>query len=83
MEHLEESAIDLVREGDLNVRLSVAFLLSASFRSYVEIREMIEEYLEGKRGERVIHGTGSAVHLYIIKEDEYNLLQEIKENRRN
>lgn len=82
MEHLEESAIDLVREGDMDVRLSVAFLLTCSFRSYVEIRELIEELLEDRRGERIIHGTGSSVKLYIVKEDDYNLLQEIKEKRK-
>ena len=78
-----ESAVDLVRDGDLDVRLSVAFLLQCSLRSYVEIRELIEEHLEDKKGERVIHGTGSSVKLFIVKEDDYELLQEVKQQRRN
>ncbi len=68
MEHSEESVLDLVREGDLDVRLSCAFLLNCKQGSFIKIRDMIEELFEDSRGERIILGTGSSTKLYIVKE---------------
>ncbi len=72
-------AIDLVREEDLEIWLSIGFVIQGSQRSFLEIREMIEEYFKPKRGEKLIHGTASGSKLYIVKEKDYELLQSMKQ----
>ncbi len=75
--------IELVREKDLEVWLSFGFILNGSMRSFMEIRDMIEAYLEDdkKRGEDLIHSTAASQKLYIVKERDYEILQEMKNTR--
>ena len=77
MGHLdnESDARDLVREGDLDIWVSFGFILTGSMKSFVEIREMIEEYFEDKKSETLIHSTASGTKLYIVKERDYERLQ--------
>lgn len=73
--------IELVREEDLDVWLSFGFILNGSQRSFIEIRDMIEAYMGEKRGEHLIHGTASGTKLFIVKEKDYEILQEMKSTR--
>ena len=82
LEHGNESVLDLIEERDLDVRLSCAFLLSCSFKNFLEIRELIKNHLSETYGERLFHNTASSVKLYLIKEDDYDLLQEAKQERK-
>lgn len=79
MENYGESVLDLVEEGDLDVKLSCAFILFCKQSTFMEIREMVKNHIQ--KGERYIHGTASSVKLFVVKEDDYKLLKEIKENR--
>ena len=69
---------DLVREEDLEVFLSFAIVMHGSIASFVVIRDAIEEILNDKEGQYVVHNTGSAERLYVVKEHEYELIKEIK-----
>lgn len=82
-EYPGESVLDLVENGDLDVRVSCAIIVFTSLGSFVEIREMIKEYLKHKKGERFIHGTAASVRLFIVKEDDYELLQQVKKERKH
>lgn len=75
--------IELVREKDLDIWLSFGFIINGSQRSFIEIRDMIEAYFEDdkKRGEHIIHGTASSTKLFIVKEKDYEILQEMKSTR--
>jgi len=75
--------IELVREEDLDIWVSFGFIINGSMRSFMEIRDMIEAYFEDdkKRGENLIHGTAASQKLYIVKERDYEILQEMKSTR--
>lgn len=75
--------MDLVEDGDLDVRVSCAIIVFSSLGSFVEIREMIKEYLSNKKGERYIHGTAASVKLFIVKENDYELLQQVKKEQKH
>lgn len=72
-------ATELVRKEDLEIWVSFGFILNGSQKSFVEIRDMIEEYMDTKKGEYLIHGTAAAVKLFIVKEKDYEKLQELKQ----
>ena len=78
---MDKSVADLIRDSDLDIWVSQAFVITGSLASFVEIREAIEDILGDKAGEKLIHGTASARRLFIVKEDDYNALQTLKENR--
>lgn len=78
MGHMEVT--DLVREGDLDLWLSCAFVLACSLRSFLEIREDIENILDGRSGERLVRGTAGMEKLFIVKEKDYELLNELKKD---
>jgi len=72
---------DLVRKEDLEVFLSFAVVMHGSIASFVVIRDAIEEILNDKDGQYLVHNTGSAERLYVVKEHEYDLIKEIKRNQ--
>ena len=67
--------IDLIREEDLDMWTSFGFILYGSMKSFAEIREMIEAYMDEKKGEFLIHSTCAANKLFIVKEKEYEKLK--------
>jgi len=67
--------IELVREEDLNMWVSFGFILNGSMKSFVEIRDMIEAYMDEKKGEYLIHSTCAANKLFIVKEKDYEKLK--------
>jgi hypothetical protein len=71
----EDSAIDSVREKDLDLWVSGAFVMQLSLRNFVKIRDMIEDHLEDFDGEKIIHGTASGTKLFIVKEKDYKKIQ--------
>lgn len=72
-------ATELIREGDLDLWVSFGFILNGSMRSFIEIRDMIEEFLDDKKGQNLIHSTVAAVKLFIVKERDYERLKELKQ----
>ena len=57
-----------VEEGDLDVRLSMALVISGKYRDLMEIRALVRQKTAKSVGARFIHGTISSVPLYITKE---------------
>lgn len=73
-----ESAINLVTEDDLQMWVSFGFICTGSLESFVEIREMIQKYLDDKPDEKLIHPTASGTKLFIVKERDYEYIQNRK-----
>jgi len=57
-----------VEDGDLDVMLSMALVVSGRYRDLMEIRALVREKIAKSKGARFIHGTISSVPLYIVKE---------------
>ena len=67
-----------VEDGDLDIRVSMALVLTGRYRDLMEIRALVREKIEKNVGARFIHGTISSVPLYIVKERDWRWLQETK-----
>jgi len=65
-----------VEDGDLDVKLSMALVVSGRYRDLMQIRALVREKVAKSEGARFIHGTISSVPLYIIKEPDWRWLQE-------
>jgi hypothetical protein len=64
-----------VEDGDLDIRVSMAIVLSGKYRDLLEIRRLIREKIAQIGGARFIHGTISSVPLYVVKEREWKALK--------
>ncbi len=82
MGYRDEEAIDLIREGDLDIWVSFGFVMYGSMASFVEIREMAENHLKSKKGENLVHSTTSSPRLYLVKEKDYELIKQIKDQEK-
>jgi hypothetical protein len=73
-----------IEEGDLDVQLSMAIVITAKYRDLMDIRAQIREKIGKSKGARFIHGTISSVPLYIVKETGFKRLKELEilENQR-
>jgi hypothetical protein len=69
-----------VEDGDLDIRVSMAVVLSGKYRDLLEIRRIIREKITESEGARFIHGTISSVPLYIIKEREWTTLRGLEQH---
>jgi hypothetical protein len=67
-----------VEEGDLDIRVSMALVLTGRYRDLMEIRAQVREKIEKNVGARFIHGTISSVPLYIIKQDDWRRLKDLE-----
>jgi hypothetical protein len=57
-----------VEDGDLDIHVSMALVLTGRYRDLMEIRALVREKVGKSVGARFIHGTISSVPLYIVKE---------------
>jgi len=57
-----------VEDGDLDVHLSMALVLTGRYRDLMEIRALVREKIGKSIGARFIHGTISSVPLYVVKD---------------
>ena len=67
-----------IEDGDLDVELSMAVILSAKYRDLMKIRAMIRQQVGESKGARFIYGTISKVPLYIVKEPDFMRLRELE-----
>jgi hypothetical protein len=67
-----------VEEGDLDIRVSMALVLTGRYRDLMEIRALVREKIEKNVGARFIHGTISSVPLYIVKQDDWRRLKDLE-----
>ena len=67
-----------VEDGDLDIRLSMAVVLTGKYRDLLEIRRLIREKVGKSEGARFIHGTVSSVPLYIVKQDDWRRLKDLE-----
>ena len=72
-----------VEDGDLDIRVSMALVISGRYRDLMEIRRLVRERLGKSEGSRFIHGTVSSVPLYIVKEREWRALRGLEEHGGN
>jgi len=73
-----------VEDGDLDVVLSMALIITGKYRDLMEIRRLVREKAGQSKGARVIRGTVSSVPLYIVKGAQFKRLKELEtlENQR-
>lgn len=69
-----------VEDGDLDIRVSMALVLTGRYRDLMEIRALVREKIGKSVGARFIHGTISSVPLYIIKEREWRMLRDLEQH---
>jgi len=67
-----------VEDGDLDVELSMAAILSGKYRDLMKIRAMIRQQVGESKGARFIYGTISKVPLYVVKEPDFRRLKELE-----
>jgi hypothetical protein len=67
-----------VEDGDLDIRVSMALVLTGRYRDLMEIRALVREKIEKSVGARFIHGTVSSVPLYIVKQDDWRCLKDLE-----
>ena len=67
-----------VEEGDLDIRVSMALVLTGRYRDLMEIRALVREKIEKSVGARFIHGTVSSVPLYVVKQDDWRRLKDLE-----
>ena len=67
-----------VEEGDLDIRVSMALVLTGRYRDLMEIRALVREKIGKSVGARFIHGTVSSVPLYIVKQDDWRRLKDLE-----
>ena len=73
-----------VEDGDLDVHLSMALVITGKYRDLMDIRTLVREKIGKSKGARFIHGTISSVPLYVVKESGFKRLKELEtlENQR-
>jgi hypothetical protein len=69
-----------VEEGDLDIRVSMALVLTGRYRDLMEIRALVREKIGKSVGARFIHGTISSVPLYVLKQEEWRRLKDLEQN---
>jgi len=57
-----------VEDGDLDVHLSMALVITGKYRDLMDIRTLVREKIGKSKGARFIHGTISSVPLYVVKD---------------
>lgn len=67
-----------VEDGDLDVMLSMAFVINGKYRDLLELRRLVREKIGKSGGARFIHGTISSVPLYVVKEPDFRRLKELE-----
>ena len=67
-----------VEDGDLDVHLSMALVITGKYRDLMDIRALVREKIAKTVGARFIHGTISSVPLYIIKQDDWRRLKDLE-----
>jgi hypothetical protein len=67
-----------VEDGDLDIRVSMALVLTGRYRDLMEIRALVREKIAKSSGARFIHGTISSVPLYVVKQAEFKRLRELE-----
>ena len=67
-----------VEDGDLDIRVSMALVLTGRYRDLMRIRAMVREEVGKSEGARLIRGTISSVPLYIVKEQQWRRLGELE-----
>jgi hypothetical protein len=63
--------LEQLEDGDLDVKLSFAFVCNGKQRDFVKLREVIRNFA----GVKLIYGTCSAGHLGIAKEKDLSVEQ--------
>jgi len=69
-----------VEDGDLDIRVSMALVITGKYRDLMEIRRLVREKITKSIGARFIHGTISSVPLYIVKEREWRILRDLEQH---
>jgi len=69
-----------VEEGDLDIRVSMALVLTGRYRDLMGIRALVREKIAKSSGARFIHGTISSVPLYIVKEPDWRYLKDLEQH---
>jgi hypothetical protein len=67
-----------VEDGDLDVHLSMALVITGKYRDLMDIRALVREKIAKTIGARFIHGTISSVPLYIVKQDDWRRLKDLE-----
>jgi len=67
-----------VEDGDLDVHLSMAFVITGKYRDLMDIRALVREKIGKSDGARFIHGTISSVPLYIVKAEDWRRLKDLE-----
>jgi len=67
-----------VEDGDLDVHLSMALVITGKYRDLMDIRALVREKIAKIVGARFIHGTISSVPLYIVKQDDWRRLKDLE-----
>jgi len=67
-----------VEDGDLDVHLSMALVITGKYRDLMDIRALVREKIAKTVGARFIHGTISSVPLYIVKQDDWRRLKDLE-----
>ena len=67
-----------VEDGDLDVVLSMALVITGRYRDLMQIRALVREKVTKSDGARFIRGTVSSVPLYIVKEPQFKRLKELE-----
>jgi len=67
-----------VEDGDLDIRVSMALVISGRYRDLMQIRALVRDKVAKSDGARFIRGTISSVPLYIVKEPQFRRLKELE-----
>ena len=67
-----------VEDGDLDMRLSMALVLTGKYRDLMEMRRLVREKVAKSEGARLIRGQLSSVPLYIVKEPQWRRLKDLE-----
>ena len=70
--------LDLLTQEDLEMWVSGGFVFAGSLASFAQLRELIELYLDDKPDEKLVFSTASAPKLFLVKEKDYEYLQNNK-----
>lgn len=64
---------EIMRSEDLEISLSLGFVVRGTLKTFAEIRALIEEHLKDKKGEFFVYGLASPVNIKLIKRKEGNI----------
>lgn len=56
-----------VKPEDLDVSLSLGFIVRGTLKSFLELRDLIQKHLNGKNGEFLVYASASATELKLVK----------------